>query len=309
MFETDAMIPTEFRRRLRSHTIGRRRGLKLASAIAGAAWLAAPTISHAEIIDYVFSNASAVFNSIPETITGFAAVDPIVQSEYYAKIQLTGPAPYAGLYGFMSTNGSIPLGASNLIVGFGASTLSIHFANDLSSGSDLLARVTIDSVTNTAPTGQAVAVAAAITYDLSNVSTTVFNGTPEPITGFFIFDPLVPFIQYSGVFSTPLGPCNNDEGPSFPREVIAICSDSILRLFFANDLSFAADPLARVELDTSSGVFIDTAPTGEAVPVAGGPIPEPTTLALLGAALGLFLLGPRPIRRAGRPHPNQPEGA
>ena len=82
MFGTDAMIPTEFRRRLRPHTIGLRRGLKLTSAIAGAAWLAAPTISRAEIIrlpliDYVFSNASAVFNGIPETITGLATVDPV----------------------------------------------------------------------------------------------------------------------------------------------------------------------------------------------------------------------------------------
>jgi len=317
MFGTDAMIPTEFRRRLRSHTTGRRCGLKLTSAVVGAAWLAAPTISRADIIDiidYGFSDASAVFGGIPETITGivsFEQFSPGVAQEWFAEIRLTGPAPYAGLYS-AGLNGEFTILTSSDT--FIAASLKIRFANDLSLSPDPLASVEIGGVTGittTDTTGKAVAVATPIKYDLSNVSTTVFNGTPEPITGFFYFDPLAPSIEYSAVFSTPLGSCINDTGPAFPREIIAICSDSILRLFFANDLSFAADPLTEVDLQNISGPGggIDTAPTGEAVPVAGGLIPEPTTLALLGAALGLFLLSPRAIRRNGKPHPNQPEGA
>ena len=45
--------------------------------------------------------------------------------------------------------------------------------------------------------------------------------------------------------------------------------------------------------------------TGIAVAV----VPEPTSLALLSAALGLFLLNLRAIRRAGQPHSDRPEGA
>jgi hypothetical protein len=310
MLGTAAMIPTEVRRRfIGSHTIGRRRGRKLILAVAGTAWLAAPAIAHAEKIDYVFSDASAVFNGTPETITGLATVDPVSRIEYYAKILLTGPAPYAGLYSFVADTVGFPLFASNLIFVQG---LSIRFANDLSLSNNPLATVTINNggpvVTDTAPTGEAQAVATPITYDLSNVSTTVFNGTPEPITGFFAYDPLT-IIQYGAVFSTPSGLLLNDVGPGFPRVVIS-GTGPVIRLFLADDLLVTADPLVGVLLFPS--LFpLDTAPTGEAVPVSGGPIatPEPATLALLGTTIGLFLLSPGAIRRSGRPHPNQPEGA
>ncbi|HXO90224.1 MAG TPA: hypothetical protein VN849_05475, partial [Stellaceae bacterium] len=68
---------------------------------------------------------------------------------------------------------------------------------------------------------------------------------------------------------------------------------------FAHPLSTTADPLVRVN---------EFLATGEAVPISGGPLPEPSSFALLGGALGLFLLSLRAIRRAGQPRPDQPEG-
>jgi len=244
MFGTDAMILTEFRRRLRSRTTRRRCSLKLTLAVVGAAWIAASATSRAAVIDYVFSNASAVFNGTPESITGIVSFDefsPGLTQEWFAEIQLTGPAPYAGLYS-AGLNGefSIATDPDTFIAG----RLKIRFANNLSFSPDPLASVEIGGVTGTtttATTGEAVAFATPITYDLSNVSTTVFNDTPEPITGFFIYDPLSR-IQYSAVFSTPLGLFLNDIAPRFPKEVIAIRGPGLLRLFLANDLSSTADP-------------------------------------------------------------------
>jgi hypothetical protein len=113
------------------------------------------------------------------------------QSQWYAKIQLTGAAPYAGLY---SLTNFLPLGKSDFVFAGG---LGIRFANNLSFAADPLASVEINGVTAAAPTGAAVAIATPIDYVFSNASA-VFNGAPESITGSFEFDPLT-LIEYDAL--------------------------------------------------------------------------------------------------------------
>jgi hypothetical protein len=77
---------------------------------------------------YSFLNASAVFNGKREDIGGSFVYDPLTDIQYGGQIVLTGPAPYAGLYGFdIEQNG---LGA---VFGFGpGALLDINLANPLS---------------------------------------------------------------------------------------------------------------------------------------------------------------------------------
>src|ERR1700737_249874 len=90
------MTPTDLPRPLRA-AIGLLRGFRLTFAAAATAWLATPTICHAEVIDYEFANATTVLNGVPETISGLVSFW-CRGNEPYAVIQLTGAAPYAGLY-------------------------------------------------------------------------------------------------------------------------------------------------------------------------------------------------------------------
>jgi hypothetical protein len=76
---------------------------------------------------------------------------------------------------------------------------------------------------------------------------------------------------------------------------------NFLSIRFANDLSSAPDPLGPIVVATGSRLAQDFAPTGFVVPAgAADPIPEPSSLPLLGAALGLLPLGARTIGRARR---------
>jgi len=311
------MTPTDLPRPLRS-AIGLLRGLRLTFAVAATAWLATPTICHAEVIDYRFSNATTVLNGVPETISGLVSFC-CSGTEPYAVIQLTGAAPYAGLYyagvasPLCSASCSDSTGGSDTFLAFGFGTrfgtLRIRFANDLSLGTDPLASVEIGSVADVAPTGVAVAVATPIHYVFSNAST-VLNGTPESITGGFTYDPLT-LVEYPipDGFSPPIsftgapGSCFFDTERTSSNFIEASCPPSFVPLTvfqFAHPLSSTVDPLVLV-----SGFPA----TGEAVPISGGPLPEPPSFALLGGALGLFLLCFRAIRRAGQPRPDQPEGA
>ena len=291
MFGIDALTPTDFPRRfIRSRTTtGVRRGVRF-TMVAAIVWLAASTISRAERIDYVFSNASAVLNGTPESITGLFTVDPTPQAvEWYAKILLKGAAPYAGLYSF--TAFPLPLGEFDFVFAGG---LGIRFANNLSFAADPLASVEINGVIDAAPSGSAVAVATPIDYVFSNASA-VLNGTPESITGFFEFDPLT-LIEYSALInltgSPPYAGLYISDANFTLSDFIAAAEGPAGDLFinFSNNLSSTADPLATVR---TTGPFADDpTPTGEAVPTRGGPIatPEPTSLAILGTAIGLFLL-------------------
>src|SRR3984893_1764977 len=158
------MTPTDLPRPLRS-AIGLLRGLRLTFAAAATAWLAVPTICHAEVIDYRFSNATTVLNGVSETISGLVSFC-CSGTESYAVIQLTGAAPYAGLYYAGVASPLCPAscidstGGSDTFLGDGFGTpfdLRIRFANDLSFGTDPLASVEIGTVTDAAPTGVAVA--------------------------------------------------------------------------------------------------------------------------------------------------------
>jgi hypothetical protein len=307
------MTPTGLPRASRS-AIGLRRGLWLTFAAAATAWLATPTICHAEVIDYEFSNATTVLNGVPESISGIVSfccsgIEP------YAAIQLTGAAPYAGLYlaGVATSCASCsdPTGGPDTFLaffgGFGVA-LRIRFANDLSFGTDPLASVEIGGVTDAAPTGVAVAVATPIHYVFSNAST-VLNGTPESITGGFTFDPLT-LVEYPipDGFSPPISftgapeSCFFDTERTLSNSIRATCPPSFsgTSFQFAHPLSTTANPLVRVN---------ESPATGEAVPISGGPLPEPSSFALLGGALGLFLLSLRVIRRTGQPRPDHLKGA
>src|ERR1700738_3955036 len=90
------MTPTDLPRPLRA-AIGLLRGRRLTFAAAATAWLATPTICHAEVIDYEFANATTVLNGVSESISGLVRFC-CSGTEPYAVIQLTGAAPYAGLY-------------------------------------------------------------------------------------------------------------------------------------------------------------------------------------------------------------------
>jgi len=316
------MTPTDLPRPSRS-AIGLLRGLRLTFAVAAAVWLATPTICHADIIDYQFSNATTVLNNVPETISGLVSFC-CSGEESYAVIQLTGAAPYAGTYyggvadPFCPASCPTFTGGSDTFLASGPlGSLRIRFANDLSFGTDPLASVEIGSVTDAAPTGVAVAVATPIHYVFSNAST-VLNGKSVAITGGFTYDPLTrvegaipdgfsPPITFTG---PPTGSCFFDtELMPLGNGIFAECPPGGTQgtfFQFAHLLSSTADPLVFVSQFPASGEAM-----GEAVPISGGPLPlpEPPSFALLSGALGLFLLCFRAIRRAGQPRPNQPEGA
>ena len=300
----DAMTPTDLPRLLRSTTIGLLRGLRLTLATAATAWLSAPTVSHAGfIVDYVFSNASAVLDGAPVSITGFFSMVPSLQAELRADIQISGPTRYAGLYqnkGYLDLPQLDYLGEPNLVK---AGNLQIRFANNLSSSSDPLVSVEIvtgsGAVVASDPTGAAVVTGGSLDY--VNASA-VLNGVPVSYSGGFEFDPLTHVewdaqIQVTGP-APNAGLCFLDTEQAVADAVFAICpwfGQNFTEFHFANDLSSSvADRLDYIR----SGVYFDFAPTA-LPPGVAAPVPEPTSLALLGVALGLFLLSPWTIRGAG----------
>src|SRR5271167_540751 len=324
MFGIDETTPADLRRRSRS---GFLRGLKLTLVFAGAAWLAATTTARAQT-DFAFSNVSAVLNGTPISINGsFTVEGPF---EYIANIGVMAGPPYGGGYSCASCyNGTyfIPLGVSpNSVVaeGPGGSLIQIGFANNSSTigGTVPITSVAITSngttVTDSAPTGVAVVTGHAVDYTFSNAST-VLNGTPESITGSFVFDPLtlieyIAFVQFTGP-APYSGELYYDTEQGYFGDLINLTGPGPgdTRIDFANNLSSGTDPLASVNIYYGPSTVTDPAPTGFVCAGADGvscpaTAPEPTSLAILGAALGLFLLSPRVSRRAGQPrHPRAPD--
>jgi hypothetical protein len=147
--------------------------------------------------------------------------------------------------------------------------------------------------------------ASPITYVFSNAST-VLNGATEQISGTFVFsDPstqdaaditLSGPAPFAGTYTFGMLP-HTASVVGFGRSGLAQ-----IRVSFVHPLTLSLDPDPLSMVVWSFDVLpalVDFAPTGLAVPV---PTPEPTSAALLGAALGLLLLRPRADRhdRQGR---------
>jgi len=146
------------------------------------------------------------------------------------------------------------------------------------------------------------ATATPIVYDLSGVTATIPAGTVT-LTGTFTFDPSTTTLDSTNITAT--GPLTiltaSPDIFDFPEGAFsngiltaAISTRDDLEITFSSTLGLTADPIERVRLDTApfAGTTVDV--TGDAVPTA---TPEPSALALLSAALGLFLIVQRASRR------------
>lgn len=287
MFGTDAKA-ADCRRRARSRL---RDGRELTLAISAAAWLAAPTAARAlPQTDYVLSNVSADFGGTRESISGVFTIG--AGEEWYA--QFNGSTCSACLIGGVVH--AIPITGNTIVT----DSLQITFTSDFSSVVSIKSTVGA-GITGTDPTGGSVATGFPQQYTFADAST-VLNGTPETITGHFGFDPLT-LIQYGAdIQLTGGGPYAGsyvyDAEPSAGDFIEAEGPGKFLGISFKNNLSSADDPLAAVGI---LGGPVDNAPTGLVCPGAGPcavAAPEPSGLAILGAALGLFLLGPWATRCA-----------
>jgi hypothetical protein len=143
------------------------------------------------------------------------------------------------------------------------------------------------------------AVAVPITY---NFIPPIAAGTDITITGDFTFDPNGTVLSAANLYVTngpEPGPYTApfDAAASFIAIEQAV-STVVLVIIFADDLGPAADEVTKIQFvglpNNMNMSFAATA--GTATPLAT-PTPEPGSLALLAAAIGLFLV----MRRVGSP--------
>jgi hypothetical protein len=176
--------------------------------------------------------------------------------------------------------------------------------------------------------GPTISRASPITYVLSDATATFVSLVGKvTLTGSFIFDPA------STTCPQPQGgPCLDGlnikvSGPTdiltvSPETFSALAADGPagisaenfmtqdqLGITFLNPLGNEPDPITAVVIEAGSantcggeGGCASVSVTGSASPVELEPVPEPPTLALLGAALGIFLISQRASRRARQPH-------
>jgi hypothetical protein len=168
------------------------------------------------------------------------------------------------------------------------------------------------------------ATAAPIVYDITPASgaTAIFEGFSGTVTltGTFTFDPTVPTLvsvdlTLTGTGITPL-PVSPDvftitQSPFTPNSFLALSSatNNLMLVEFVNPLGNSPDPIELLTLQAPActpSACITSSVVGSASPAA---TPEPPALALLSAALGLFLIIQRASRRERRPHPDQPQGS
>jgi hypothetical protein len=303
MFGIDATTPDDVRRRLQ-------RSLGPTLVVAATTWLATLTAARAgPETDYVLSDVSAVFDGTPVSISGSFTIG--AGEEWAAQIQLMysgfPPVPFATNYSCNTCGGAVlsPLSVSpGTAVAFGSdgSSIQISLAN---SPSTIGSTVPITSIaitgfgttfTGTNLTGDASVVGNAPDYTFSNAST-VLNGKREAISGYFTFDPLTDIEYIAMVNLGGIGSGALDAEPQSPAgNVISVDFGglNLAQFSFANPLSFGDDPLTGVGL--GDGV-VGTNPTGFAVGPPAPTVPEPSSFAILGVALGL-LSGRRASRRA-----------
>jgi hypothetical protein len=285
--------------------------------VAAAAWFLAPTAARAQI-DYSLSNTSAVFNGTTVLLSGSFTVQTPSVGEWLADIQVTPLPPFGGPimmgeYSWGESGGLIysplspisPSAAGSLVAyrsgsgngsATGAGSLQISFDN-LFCTNPVVTGIMIDGIVGDNPTGGAVQTGRAIYYNFSSDASAVFSGERESISGDFGFDPITD-VEYGANISLS-GPMHSQFGsldaePESSSGNVIELEFSVFdtgHITFANKLSSAPDPLSKVDLGPFSPFAPDTSPTGFACtgpcPVA---VPEPTSLAILCAALGLFLL-------------------
>jgi hypothetical protein len=141
-----------------------------------------------------------------------------------------------------------------------------------------------------------VATATPITYVL-NPPVTLLGASAPTVFGGFTFDAAGPTLDavdlsFTGgpqpeSYTVPVSATSNEIEAEMPT------TGNMMLLIFANAVGNAPDPVSGV------GFPRDPIPaiSGDAVPDAVPSIPEPTSLALLGGAIGLFLLISRMNRR------------
>jgi hypothetical protein len=286
-----------------------RRHLQLTLAVGAIAWLAAADPARAQT-DYRLSNVSAIFDGTPLSLSGSFTVQPGL--EWLAKIQVTGSVlfgpPITGeySYGYSGSFINSPLSPASLSGGdLVARGLQIGFSN-LFSANPVVTSIIIDGIAGDNPTGVAVQTGQAIYYNFSSDASTVLGGERYSITGNFGFDSLTD-VEYGAnvAFTGPAhtyGGFFDAEAESSSGNVIELDfgRQDLGRITFSNRLSSSDDSLALVDLTQSLGFPPDPDPTGYACAGFGScfvAVPEPSSLAVLGAALGLFLLCPLATRR------------
>ena len=125
-------------------------------------------------------------------------------------------------------------------------------------------------------------------------------GSPEAITGTFTFDPATLLESNVEIVLTgaPAFAGSYIQAAASPTSADVIHAEmdrfpapnAQLRITFQFPLGLASDPLSEVVYDAPLVIFRDFSPVGSAVAAL---VPEPSSLALFAAALGLFLIGCR----------------
>ena len=125
-------------------------------------------------------------------------------------------------------------------------------------------------------------------------------GSPEAITGTFTFDPATLLESNVEIVLTgaPAFAGSYIQAAASPTSADVIHAEmdrfpapnAQLRITFQFPLGLASDPLSEVVYDAPLVIFRDFSPVGSAVAAL---MPEPSSLALFAAALGLFLIGCR----------------